>query len=53
MTSGPTVNGDIFGSRLHHSMGVTGAHILTRLPGVILCALALQFVFDGLEKNGF
>lgn len=39
-------------SRIQHYMGVTGAHVLTRLLGVILCALALQFVFDGLEKSG-
>ncbi|MBS0012732.1 MAG: MarC family protein [Desulfobacterales bacterium] len=39
-------------SRIQHYMGVTGAHVLTRVLGVLLCALALQFVFDGLEKSG-
>lgn len=39
-------------SRLQHLLGVTGAHVLTRILGVLLCALAMQFVFDGLEKSG-
>jgi len=38
--------------RLQHLLGVTGAHVLTRILGVLLCALAMQFVFDGLEKSG-
>lgn len=39
-------------ARIQDFMGVTGAHVLTRVLGVLLCALALQFVFDGLEKSG-
>ncbi|WP_019024875.1 MULTISPECIES: MarC family protein [unclassified Thioalkalivibrio] len=39
-------------SRLQHLLGVTGAHVLTRILGVLLCALAMQFIFDGLEQSG-
>lgn len=39
-------------SRLQHLLGVTGAQVLTRILGVLLCALAMQFIFDGFEKSG-
>jgi multiple antibiotic resistance protein len=39
-------------SRIQHLLGVTGAHVLSRILGVLLCALAVQFVFDGLKQSG-
>lgn len=39
-------------TRIQEWLGITGAHVLTRVLGVLLCALAIQFIFDGLEKSG-
>jgi multiple antibiotic resistance protein len=32
-------------------LGVTGLHVVTRIAGVILCALAVQFIIDGLRES--
>jgi multiple antibiotic resistance protein len=39
----------LFASRIGHLLGITGNVVLSRLLGVILAALAVQFVIDGIR----
>jgi multiple antibiotic resistance protein len=38
---------------LERAMGKTGINIITRLLGMLLAALSVQFVLDGLAAFGF
>jgi multiple antibiotic resistance protein len=39
-------------TRVEHRLGQTGMRILTRLMGLVLCAIAVQFVVDGVRLTG-
>lgn len=38
-------------TRFQHLVGTTGIHVITRLLGIILAALAVQFVLNGLAET--
>ena len=41
----------VFAARLSRLLGQTGANVISRLLGLILAALAVQFVIDGIKQT--
>lgn len=42
----------LIATRLHRWLGQTGQNVIARLSGILLAALAMQFMFDGIAASG-
>jgi len=42
----------LLANRVQQLFGVTGMHVVSRVFGVLLTALAVQFMFDGIAQSG-
>lgn len=42
----------LLASKIHKLLGVTGMQVIGRIMGVLLSALAVQFIFDGIKQSG-
>lgn len=41
----------IAAAQVQQRLGLTGVHVLTRVLGILLAALAVQFIFDGIRES--
>ena len=42
----------LLASKIHNFLGVTGMQVISRIMGVLLSALAVQFIFEGIKQSG-